>query len=322
MTAVKTGPDRTGPEPADPAATQPTGPEPLRLIRSELLKIRTTNTWWILLIGAFFATGLALATWITVGNLQINDAQDASEVFEPSDPGNEPLTQAEAQAFELSQDLTRTLHDASAEIYTSGQFFGVMFAMLLGILLVTNEYYHQTATATFLTTPRRSKVIFGKLATAMLGAGFFWLFALVLSIAAGAVFLAIKGYGSQLGEWPVLRAILLNALAYGLWGILGIGIGVLIRSQIAAVLLGSLAYLVGTVLIQNILIPIFFFGLGWEWVMDVMWLWPGIASQIMVSPEPIFPGAPEWWTGAVALVGYGALFGVVGTLITRRRDIS
>ena len=51
----------------------------------------------------------------------------------------------------------------AANIYTSGQFFGVLFVSLLGILLITNEYYHQTATTTFLTTPHRSRVVAAKL---------------------------------------------------------------------------------------------------------------------------------------------------------------
>lgn len=312
---------------APPAATTSsavaTGPEPVRLVRSELLKIRTTNVWWIFLIGAFAATALALLIWVAVGNSQINDAENAAgQVFEPTDTDNEAFAEAERQAFELSQDLTRTLHDVTAEIYTSGQFFGLMFAMLLGVLLITNEFHHQTATATFLTTPQRTRVILGKLATAMLGAGFFWLFATVLSVATGAIFLAIKGYGPQLSEWPVLRAILFNGLAYGLWGVLGIGIGVLIRSQIGAVVVGAVVYLIGTVLVDNILIPVLFFVLGWEWVVDVMVVWPGTASQVMISPEPILPGAPAWWVGALTLVGYGVVFAVLGTLLTRRRDIS
>lgn len=318
MTTTKTRPDPL----TEPVLGTP-GPAPLRLVRSELLKIRTTTVWLWFLIGAFFATALALLVWIIVGNIQINDAEDASgEQFSPSDPGNEAITEVERQQFELSQDITRTLHDAAAEIYTSGQFFGLMFAMLLGTLLITNEFHHQTATTTFLTTPQRTKVILGKLATAMLGAGLFWLFATVLSIATGWIFLAIKGYGPQLGEWPVVRAILLNGLAYGLWGILGIGLGVLIRSQIAAVVIGTVAYVLGTILLQQIILPIFFFALGWEWVVDVMVLWPGIASQVMISPEPILPDAPAWWIGALALVGYGVLFSVIGTMITRKRDIS
>jgi ABC-2 type transport system permease protein len=316
MTTTATRPPATGGAPS---------PGLGNLIRSELLKIRTTNVWWTFLIGAFFATGLALTVWILVGNDQINNAEAArGEPFAPSEEAleNEELLAIELQEWELSQDITRTLHDAMAEIYTSGQFFGLMFAMLLGALLVTNEFHHQTATATFLTTPRRSKVILGKLATAMLAAAFFWVFSTVLSIAAGAIFISIKGYGLQLGEWPVLRAILLNGLAYGLWGILGIGIGVLIRSQIAAVVVASIGYLIGTFLFQNVIIPLLYFLLGWEWVLDVSVLWPAIASQIMISPEPIFPGTPDWWVGGLVLVGYGLLFGGIGTIITRRRDIS
>jgi ABC-type transport system involved in multi-copper enzyme maturation permease subunit len=187
--------------------------------------------------------------------------------------------------------------------------------------LITNEFYHQTATATFLTTPRRTQVIVGKLATATLAAAFFWLFSTVLSIGAGAAFFAIKGYATQLGEWPVTRAILLNALAYGLWGILGVGLGVLLRSQIAAVVTGTVAYVIGTFLIQNIF-GVLYFVLGWSWVLDAMVAWPGVASQVMISAEPPFAGSPDWWVGALVLVAYGILFGTVGTLITRRRDIS
>lgn len=321
MTAVTTTPEppATGqPGPAKPAS----GVRALHLIRSELLKVRTTNTWWIFLIGVFLATALAATVWIAVGNSQINAAVDAQgEEFVPPEGASQAEIDILRQQFELSQDLTRTLHDVSAEIYTSGQFFGLMFALLLGSLLITNEFHHQTATTTFLVTPRRTQVILAKLATAMIGAGFFWTFATALSVAAGAIFLTTKGYGTQLTEWPVLRAILLNALAYGLWGVLGVGLGVLIRNQIGAVLTGALAYVVGTFLIQQIVFALYFL-LEWEWVLDLMVLWPGVASQVMISPEPPYPGSPSWWSGALVLVAYGVGFGVIGTLITRRRDIS
>lgn len=292
------------------------------LIRSELLKIRTTNIWWIFLIGVFLATALAATVWIAVGNNQINQAEAAGErTFDPPEGVSQAQIDQMRQQFELSQDITRTLHDATAEIYTSGQFFGLLFALLLGTLLITNEYHHQTATTTFLTTPQRARVVAGKLVTAVLGAGFFWLFATVLSVAAGAVFLMIKGYGPQLGEWPVLRAVLLNGLAYGLWGILGIGVGTLIRSQIGAVLTASLAYVVGSFLIDTVA-SVLYFVLDWRWVYDVVVLWPGVASQVMISPEPPLPDSPSWWVGALVLLGYGVLFGLIGTWLTRKRDIS
>jgi ABC-type transport system involved in multi-copper enzyme maturation permease subunit len=294
-----------------------------RLIRAELLKIRTTNTWWIFLICAFLATAAALAIWLLVANDAIETARSAvGEGFVPSEDAPPGLVEEERRQWELQHDIKRTLVSSATQIYTSGQFFGLMFAMLLGALLMTNEFYHQTATATFLTTPRRTAVIVGKLVTAMLAAAFFWVFSTALSLAAGAIFYSAKGYGSQLGEWPVTRAILLNALAYGLWGVLGVALGVLIRSQIGAVVTGTVAYVIGTFLLSNIVVPILVFGLNQQWALDAAIAWPGIASVVMVSTEPPFAGMPPWWAGALVLVGYGLAFGAVGTMITRRRDVS
>ena len=36
-----------------------TGTTPLRLVRAEIMKIRTTNTWWLFLIGFTVFTALA-----------------------------------------------------------------------------------------------------------------------------------------------------------------------------------------------------------------------------------------------------------------------
>lgn len=296
-----------------------------KLVRAELLKIRTTNTWWIFLLAFFLITAGVLAIWILVANDTINNAVSlANEQFVPPPPdsGMSPAEiEEQRRQFERDRDLDRTLVAQAANIYTSGQYFGLMFVMLLGTLLMTNEFYHQTATATFLTTPHRTRVILGKLGTAMLAAGFFWVLATVMNLAAGAIFFSAKGYDAQLGEWPVTRAVLLNGLAFLLWGVLGVGLGVLIRSQIGAVVTGTVAYVVGTFLITTIF-QVLYFGLNWKWVLYPMVLWPGVASSVMISPEQPFPDSPAWWVGALVLVGYGILFGTVGTLITRRRDIS
>ena len=47
--------------PALAAATR-TGPTPSRLVKSEIMKIRTTNTWWLFLIGIVLLTALALTS--------------------------------------------------------------------------------------------------------------------------------------------------------------------------------------------------------------------------------------------------------------------
>lgn len=50
-------------------------------------------------------------------------------------------------------------------------------------------------------------------------------------------------------------------------------------------------------------------------------VWPAVASQVMISGSST-ELTPDWWVGALVLVGYALVSGVFGVLITRRRDIS
>ncbi|MCW3814836.1 ABC transporter permease [Micromonospora sp. DR5-3] len=270
----------------------------MNLVRSELLKIRTTSTWWLLGIGAFLATAVAFAVnaWLAHTTL--------------SGRGEEIGVSGE-QATAAAQ---------AANLYTSGQYLGLLFVMLIGILMVTNEFFHQTATTTFLTTPRRTSVILAKLgAASLLGFGF-WLATTVIDLLAGAAFLSLDGHGTQLGEWDVQRALLLNLLAYAIWTGLGVGIGTLIPNQLGAVITAAVLYLVGTQVVQLL----FFLLSNWldnEAVIKWQVVWPAVASQVMISGEPS-QFTPAWWVGGLVLVGYALVSGVTGVLITRRRDIA
>lgn len=306
---------------ANPTLGTPRSVAP-RLLRSEYLKIRTTNVWWLFLIGVFVFTALSLWIWMGTGAGQINNAAAAgSGAFVPPEGASPVEVEALRQQWEIEHDLTRTLVAVAANVYTSGQFFGLMFAMLLGALLVTNEYFHQTATATFLATPHRTQVIVAKLATAILAAGFFWLFTTVINLVAGGLFFNAKGYGPQLDQWPVQRAILFNGLAFAMWGVLGVGLGVLIRNQIGAVLTGALSYIIGTQIVQGIAFLISTW-LDTDWPLKLIVGWPAVASMVMISPERPYPEAPAWWVGGLILLAYGVVFGAIGTLIMRKRDIS
>ncbi|GHJ05929.1 hypothetical protein TPA0907_02960 [Micromonospora humidisoli] len=125
--------------------------------------------------------------------------------------------------------------------------------------------------------------------------------------------------GSQLGNGAVWRATALNGLAYLLWSVLGVGIGVLIRSQIGATVTGILLYLGGAV---GAAIAINILAARWgDWINDLQVLVPSLASSLMVSGTEI-PGNPPRWAGAVVLIGYAVVAGAIGTLTMRRRDIS
>ena len=207
----------------------------------------------------------------------------------------------------------------ASNLYTSGQFFGVLMVLLLGAIVVTNEFFHQTATTTFLVTPRRESVVLAKLLASTLLGLTFWLVTTLLNLLFVPFILDALNVGSQLGEPAIWRAIGLNALAYGLWAILGVGAGVLIRSQIAATITLSTAYVLGYFGATTI-----FFLLGprlGDWFDKLQVLVPPLASQLMVSGTEL-PGNPPRWVGAAVLIGYAVLAGGLGTWLMKRRDIA
>ena len=278
----------------------------MNLIRSELLKFRTTNAWWLFALGALVMLALAFLVNAVNAHFILENLDQATAALSP-----EQAEQVIAQAEPVN---------VAANLYTSGQFFGLLFVTLLGIVLVTNEFYHQTATTTFLTTPRRTAVVVAKLGTAtLLGAGL-WLVTTALTIPATMVFLDAEGVDNHFGDGAVTQAILLNLLAYTLWGILGVGFGVLIRSQLGATVTATVLYLVGTAA-ASIVFTLLQQWLDVDWIGNLRVIVPSIASQLMITGTEL-PGSPPQWVGAAVLIGYAVLTGAIGTLIVRTRDIS
>ena len=336
MTTMTQSPAAGGPFSDGPAtAAGPTGSTMIRLIKAELLKIWTTNTWWIFAIITVAATALALLINLFQADFELNEAErqqgqpmpDFGQSIPPEQGGPSPQEiEGMREQYLASVDIGRVLVRSAANVFTSGQFFGLLFMVVLGALIVTNEFFHQTATTTFLATPRRTAVIVSKLIAATMLAFGFWAVITLIDLGVGSAFFSFSGYETPLTDWPVVRSVLMNLLAFVIWAVLGVGLGVLIRSQLGATLTGAAFYLL------SFPIAFIFFGLIRQFVIKKDWVWdfivsvPGVASQIMISPEPLTfgPGehGPPWWAGALVLVGYGILAGIVGTLITRKRDIS
>ncbi|MBY8873471.1 ABC transporter permease subunit [Micromonospora sp. PLK6-60] len=277
----------------------------MNLVRSEILKIRTTNTWWLFGLGTLVTLALAFLVNAVNANFSLTEAPPTDGLSESQ------AAQIEASASELYQ---------AANLFTSGQYFGLLFVLLLGIIVVTNEFYHQTATTTFLTTPHRSVVVAAKLATAALFGALFWLVTTVLTVPATLIFFSAKGWDAHFGDWDITRALLLNLLAYVLWGIFGVGFGVLIRSQIGATITAVVLYLVGTTA-ANVVFFLLQQQFGWDWISRLSVIVPSTASQLMISGTEL-PGNPPQWVGAVVLITYAVVTGAIGTLIMRRRDIA
>ncbi|QLQ37624.1 ABC transporter permease [Micromonospora robiginosa] len=274
----------------------------MTLVRSELLKIRTTSTWWVFGLISLPLWALALGfNWLQT------DALASGNV------GDVPADQADQIQAVSSAD------SIAANLYTNGQFFGLLIVMLLGIVVVTSEFFHQTVTTTFLTAPHRTAVMLAKLVAAGVLALLFWIATTVLNLIFAPLILNATDVGSHLDSGAVWRAVALNGLAYLLWSVLGVGLGVLIRSQIGATVTGILLYLGGTIG-AAIAIGLLAQRFG-DWINELQLLVPSLASSLMVSGVDI-PGNPPRWAGAAVLIGYAVVTGVIGVLTIRRRDIS
>lgn len=302
----------------------------IRVVHSELVKIRTTNSWWIFGLITLLTTALALLINCLTVKDKIDEFVDPVTYYTPPEP---ELAQqyADRQAeyvAEAKATFLAGLSSDAANVFTSGQLLGVLLVMLFASLLVTNEFRHQTATTTFLSTPHRTSVIAGKLVTAMLVAFGFWLVVTVIDLVVGSLFFSAysaDGITVSLDDPVVLRAILLNLLAFAVWAVFGIGFGALIRSQVGATVTTLLLYLVGSPLVF-VVIGLIHKYVEEDWVWKAAVVVPAVASEAMLSGHVFglftdeFPVSP--WLGGAVLIGYALLTGTIGTLILRNRDVS
>ncbi|GIG61908.1 hypothetical protein Lfu02_62800 [Longispora fulva] len=294
----------------------------LRLVRSEFSKIFSTNAWWLFGLSSVVITLLAMWANMAESSDHINRARDTAEVFAPR-PGSSAAEIAREHArFVAEHDVHSQILAAAGSVFTSGQFFGLMLVLLLSALVMTNEFQYQTATATFLTTPHRSRVILGKLIAGVGLAMLFWLVTQTISLVGGLLFFQNIGVTNSLGDWTIQRAILFNALGYLLWAVFGIGLGTLIRNQIGAVVTSLVVYLVGFaggIGVFNLIRAYLIHG---DWVLTAAVVMPPVASQVMISPDKLYPQSASWWVGALVMAGWALLSGGIGIVLTRRRDIS
>jgi ABC-2 type transport system permease protein len=145
-----------------------------------------------------------------------------------------PLIATDAVGDELLTDrsLQEAMHGAAA---------GASLVLVAGIVSMAGEWRWGQATQTFLTTPRRRRVVMTKVAVnALLGA--------VFGVAAGAAaLLAAAGWYRSLGlALPLDRAAvwltLFGCLAVSIvFGMLGVAVGAMTRNVVAGVV-GALAW--------------------------------------------------------------------------------
>jgi ABC-2 type transport system permease protein len=266
-----------------------------RAIRAELLKFFTTRLWWgmaiaVLLTGAGFAVLFAF--------IFTSDA-----VRGPNGPAG-PTT-----------DLA-----LARQVFTGGISFGYLLTLAIGIMTIGAEYRHKTVTSTFLAVPRRVRVMLAKVVSLLvIGAGY-GLLSLVASVATGAVVLSARGH-QPFADAAIWQTLVLSLLVLGLWALIGLGAGILIPNQVAALLIAiGAAWIVEPILGAVI-------GLT-DWGRTITPYLPSRATSAMLSSSGGgLDGSQSttqlaWWGGALVLAAYAALMAGIGSWLTVRRDIS
>ena len=116
----------------------------------------------------------------------------------------------------------------------------------------------------------------------------------------------------------ILRTLALSLLVLGLWALIGLGIGILIPNQVAALLIG-----IGVAWIVE---PLLGFAMTyWEFGREhVAQFMPSSATNAVVNAVQNNPDEVRlvWWAAALVLAAYAALLSGFGIWRTTRADIS
>ncbi|MCB0905603.1 MAG: ABC transporter permease [Nocardioidaceae bacterium] len=261
-----------------------------RAVRAELLKFFTTRMWWGMAIAVVLgAAGFALL----FGLLFTSDSA------------------------QVNGGVVGTPVQLANSVYTAGLSLGYLLMLTIGVMHIGSEYRHKTITSTFLAIPHRSRVMLAKVvALLVIGAGY-GLISLIGSVAVGAVTLQARG-ADPFPSIEILRTLALSLLVLGLWCLIGLGVGILIPNQVAALLIG-----VGVAWIAE---PLLGFALSfWSFGRDhIAPYLPSSATNAVVNGVQSSSDAVvlSWWVAALVLAAWAAVLAGAGIARTVRQDVS
>jgi ABC-2 type transport system permease protein len=183
----------------------------------------------------------------------------------------------------------------------------LIFSSLAGVLLVTSEYRYGTIHPTLLFTPRRQRVLTAKLTAGMLAGLAFGAVAVGVAVGIGSIILAARGIPSALHDRQLALLIAGGLAGIALRGALGVGLGAIVRNQVAAVI-GLLAW---DFVINGVL-----FGLA----PSVGRFMPTLAANALMglkTPHLLPPAA-----GGAVLVAWTLTLALAALVLTQRRDVT
>jgi ABC-2 type transport system permease protein len=244
------------------------------LIRAELLKLRTTRTTWVLL-----GTAMLIVLSVLVLVLALFD-----------------------HGGQVSGDDLGALFSFTA--------IADLLVLSLGIVGAAGEFRHGTVTAAFLVTPARWPVIVAKAIAYALVGMVYALATLLLCAALALPWLAIKDANFDVGGDAWILAIAGRCLYGAFIAALGVGIGMLVRNQAAALVAALVFLLAIEPALGAVSGAVATYGLN------------GAALSIFGASDTGIADVLPFGAGVALYLGYVLLFLGAGTVLTLRRDVS
>ena len=193
---------------------------------------------------------------------------------------------------------------------------GLLLTGVLGVLMMTSEYTSGMIRATLAAVPGRGLVLAAKAAV-------FGIVALAAGEAAGFISFAAGGAALRHGiaapaltQPGVLRAVLLAGASFSLIGLVGLGLGAIVRHTAAAI-----AVLVGGVYLAAQLVGVAAEGVAGY--MPVLIIGNSLSTTKPVTCAPHASLCPHFlsaWAGLGMLCLYAAVVLVIGGWLLARRD--
>ena len=182
-----------------------------------------------------------------------------------------------------------------------------LFALLLGIRSFTDEYRFGSIVPTLLADPNRRRVLAAKVVTSAAAGAILAMLALGVAIAAGVP--AVTARGADV-TWSASEIATVMGRALGvtvLWTTIGVGIGVAVRHQVAAIA-GTLVWMIVGEGILAAFLP------------GVAPFFPGAAGMSIVGITSDALLAPA--NAAFVLATYALAATAIGGTLLARRDVT
>lgn len=222
------------------------------------------------------------------------------------------LTVATTVPGVIEENSALSLDDPALLASVVGNGFGAPQVMmtLLGVLAFTQEFRYGTITSTYLSKPRRTRVLIAKGLSLALASIVITAVTLAVSLTFGIALIRSQDGDVTVAAqfWQTVGAGIVVMAAYG---VAGVAIGALVPNQIAAVV-GVLIWMLA---VEQMVIPL---------LPEVgRWMpWGAATSLMQLGPsygfDGVFLSAPM---GGLLLAGYTAAATSLALVVTPRRDV-